>query len=41
MRSGMIFINIVAPLLVGFAVSAISGRYLIPFLRRVKAGQTE
>jgi phospho-N-acetylmuramoyl-pentapeptide-transferase len=41
MRSGMIFINIVAPLLVGFAVSAISGRYLIPFLRKVKAGQTE
>ena len=37
----MIFINIVAPLLVGFAVSAISGRYLIPFLRKVKAGQTE
>ena len=41
MRSGMVFINIVVPLLVGFAVSAVSGRYLIPFLRRVKAGQTE
>ena len=37
----MVFINIVVPLLVGFAVSAVSGRYLIPFLRRVKAGQTE
>ena len=37
----MVFINIVVPLLVGFAVSAGSGRYLIPFLRRVKAGQTE
>ena len=41
MRSGLVFINIVVPLLVGFAVSAVSGRYLIPFLRRVKAGQTE
>ena len=41
MRSGMVFVNIVVPLLAGFAVSAVSGRYLIPFLRRVKAGQTE
>ena len=37
----MVFVNIVVPLLAGFAVSAVSGRYLIPFLRRVKAGQTE
>ena len=37
----MVFIGIIAPLLAGFAVSAVSGRYLIPFLRRVKAGQTE
>ena len=41
MQSGMVFIGIIAPLLAGFAVSAVSGRYLIPFLRRVKAGQTE
>lgn len=41
MRNGMIFITIVAPLLIAFAVSAVSGKYLIPFLRRVKAGQTE
>ena len=41
MKTGMIFFNIAAPMLIGFAASAISGRYLIPFLRRVKAGQTE
>ena len=28
-------------MLVAFIVSAVSGKYLIPFLRRVKAGQTE
>ncbi len=33
--------TIVFPLLISFAVSAISGKYLIPYLRRVKAGQTE
>ncbi|MBQ8054415.1 MAG: phospho-N-acetylmuramoyl-pentapeptide-transferase [Lachnospiraceae bacterium] len=32
---------IVVPLLIAFAVSAVSGHFLIPFLRRVKAGQTE
>lgn len=31
----------VTTFLVGFLVSAVSGRYLIPFLRRLKAGQTE
>ena len=41
MKTGMIFFNIAVPMLIGFAASAISGRYLIPFLRRVKAGQTE
>ena len=28
-------------MLIAFAVSAVSGRFLIPFLRKVKAGQTE
>ena len=41
MQTGMIFITIVLPLLIAFAVSAISGHFLIPFLRKVKAGQTE
>lgn len=41
MKTGMIFFYIAVPMLIGFAASAISGRYLIPFLRRVKAGQTE
>ena len=31
----------VIPFLTAFAVSAVSGRFLIPFLRRLKAGQTE
>jgi phospho-N-acetylmuramoyl-pentapeptide-transferase len=41
MQSGMKYITIIAPMLIAFAVSALSGRFLIPFLRRVKAGQTE
>lgn len=41
MQNGMRFINIILPLLIAFAVSAVSGRFLIPFLRKVKAGQTE
>ena len=41
MRNGTVFVAIIAPLLAAFAVSAVSGRFLIPFLRRVKAGQTE
>lgn len=32
---------VIFPLLIAFAVSAISGKFLIPYLRRVKAGQTE
>ena len=31
----------VIPFLIAFSVSAISGKFLIPFLRRLKAGQTE
>ena len=41
MRNGTVFAAIIAPLLTAFIVSAVSGRFLIPFLRRVKAGQTE
>lgn len=41
MRNGYAYITIIAPLLVAFIVSAVSGKFLIPFLRRVKAGQTE
>ena len=41
MQTGMKYITIVLPMLIAFAVSAISGHFLIPFLRRVKAGQTE
>ena len=41
MRNGTVFVAIIAPLLAAFAVSAVSGRFLIPFLRKVKAGQTE
>ena len=32
---------LIIPFLLAFAVSLVSGKYLIPFLRRVKAGQTE
>ena len=32
---------LIIPFLIAFAVSLVSGRFLIPFLRRVKAGQTE
>ena len=31
---------LIIPFLIAFAVSLVSGRFLIPFLRRVKAGQT-
>ena len=31
----------IIPFLAAFAVSAVSGKFLIPFLRRLKAGQTE
>ena len=41
MQTGMKYAVIVGPLLIAFAVSAVSGHFLIPFLRRVKAGQTE
>ena len=41
MQTGMKYAVIVVPLLIAFAVSAVSGHFLIPFLRRVKAGQTE
>lgn len=41
MRNGTVFVTIIAPLMTAFIVSAVSGRFLIPFLRRVKAGQTE
>ena len=35
------FIDIVLPMLIAFAVSAITGHFLIPFLIRMKAEQTE
>ncbi len=35
------FMAAVVPFLTAFAVSALSGKKLIPFLRRLKAGQTE
>lgn len=41
MQSGVKYITIVLPMLIAFAVSAVSGKFLIPFLRKVKAGQTE
>ena len=41
MQSGMKFFTIIMPMLVSFAVCAVSGKFIIPFLRRVKAGQTE
>lgn len=34
-------INLILPMLISFAVSAIVGRFLIPFLKREKAEQTE
>ena len=36
-----ILLPVILPFLIAFAVSALSGRRLIPFLRKVKAGQTE
>ena len=41
MQSGVKYITIVLPMLIAFAVSAVSGKFLIPYLRKVKAGQTE
>ena len=41
MQTGMKYLVIIMPMLISFAVSAVSGRYLIPFLRKGKAGQTE
>ena len=41
MQSGMKYLTIILPMLIAFAVSAVSGKFLIPFLRKVKAGQTE
>ena len=41
MRNGTVFVAIIAPLLAAFAVSAVSGRFLIPFFFFFKAGQTE
>ena len=41
MQTGMKYLVIIMPMLIAFAVSAVSGHFLIPFLRRVKAGQTE
>ncbi len=41
MQTGMKYLVIIMPMLIAFAVSAVSGKFLIPFLRKVKAGQTE
>ena len=40
-NSGTEFITIILPLLIAFTVTAVSGKFVIPFLRKVKAGQTE
>ena len=32
---------VILPMLIAFALSAVSGKFLIPYLRRIKAGQTE
>ena len=34
---GTQYLTIILPMLIAFAVSAVSGRFLIPFLRRVRA----
>lgn len=39
--NGTRYATVIVPMLIAFAVSAVSGRFLIPYLRRVKAGQTE
>ena len=41
MQSGMKYITVILPMLISFAVSAVSGKFLIPFLVKIKAGQTE
>ena len=33
--------HVAAPVLIAFAISAVSGPVVIPFLRRLKVGQTE
>lgn len=39
--NGMRYAMVIAPMMLAFAVSAVSGRFLVPYLRRIKAGQTE
>ena len=41
LKVGTEYMTIILPMLIAFVVSAVSGRFLIPFLRKVKAGQTE
>ena len=36
MQTGMKYLVIIMPMLISFAVSAVSGRYLIPFLRKLQ-----
>lgn len=39
--NGTRYAIVIAPMMIAFAVSAVSGRFLVPYLRRIKAGQTE
>ena len=39
--SHAVFMNITIPMLIAFAISAITGKFLIPALIRMKAQQTE
>ena len=41
-KEGKVMIyHVAAPTLIAFAISALSGPLLIPFLRKLKVGQTE
>ena len=40
-NNGTEFVTIILPLMIAFLVSAVSGKFVIPYLRKVKAGQTE
>lgn len=41
MNNGTRYAIVIVPMLIAFAVSAVSGKFLIPYLRKVRAGQTE
>ena len=41
MQSGMKYLTIILPMLISFVFSAVSGKLLIPYLLKLKVGQTE